>query len=147
MTTRPDPSTQDLPAFPWVQMMNNPNAWALVTQGTAATEPAMRCAARAQLECSSLVGSRIKAWTAIPETLARCRTPVELMQAQVAFWQTAAHDYSTSTRQIMAAWAGMMPNALGEVERANQHDYMTFQEPPKDTSEERRRPGEARRAA
>jgi hypothetical protein len=118
-----------------------------MSQTATAAEPVMRSAARAQLEWSSLVGIRIKAWTAIPEALFRCRTPVDLMQAQMAFWQTAAQDYSAASRHIMAAWASAMPGALGEAggEQAAPRDFITF--PESEDDEDRRHPGAAGRAA
>jgi hypothetical protein len=108
----------------------------------------MRSAARAQLEVSSLVGTRLKAWTAVPEALSRCRTPVDLMQAQIAFWQSAMHDYSTASRQLMVAWATAVPGAFGgaDGEQAAERDFITFPEAA-DENEERRRPGASRRAA
>lgn len=147
MTARQHPSTLNLPFFPWAGLVQNPNSWALVRQSAVAVEPVMRSAARAQLECSSLVGTRLKAWAAIPETLARCRTPVDLMQAQVAFWQTAAQDYTATSRQIMAAWTSAVPGA-GEADgdQAEARDFITFPESG-DETEERRHPGASRRAA
>lgn len=148
MTARQSPSTPDLPFFPWAGLMQNPSGWTLVRQSAAAAEPVMRSAARAQLEVSSLVGTRLKAWATIPETLSRCRTPIDLMQAQMAFWQTAAQDYSAASRHVMAAWASAVPGALADAEgeQGEQRDFLTFPEAA-DESEERRRPGASRRAA
>jgi len=148
MTAQQHPSTPDLPLFPWVGLMQNPGGWALVRQSAAAAEPVMRSTARAQLELSSLVGTRLKAWAGIPETLSRCRTPLDLMQAQMAFWQTAARDYSTASRQVMTAWTSALPGAFAEAdgEQGVPRDFITFPEGAEE-SEERRRPGTSRRAA
>jgi hypothetical protein len=148
MTARQHPSTPDLPYFPWAGFMQNPSGWSFVRQSAVAAEPVMRSAARAQLEVSSLVGTRLKAWTGVPETLSRCRTPVDLMQAQMAFWQAAVHDYTAASRQLMVAWASAMPGAFGgaDGEQAADRDFITFPEAG-DESEERRRPGASRRAA
>lgn len=148
MTAQQHPSTPGLPPFPWVGLMQSPGGWALVRQSAAAAEPAMRSAARAQLELSSLVGTRLKAWAAIPETLSRCRTPLDLMQAQMAFWQTAARDYTTTSQQVMTAWASGLPGAFAEAngEQAVPRDFITFPEAT-DESEERRRPGTSSRRA
>lgn len=148
MTAKQHPSTPDMPLFPWAGLMQNPGGWALFRQSAIATEPAMRNAARAQLEFSSLVGTRLKAWASIPQTLSRCRTPMDLMQAQVAFWQAAAQDYSSTTRQVMGAWASAAaPGAFGDAENGQEaRDFITLPETSGD-EEERRRPGTSRRAA
>ena len=71
------------------------------------------------------------------------------MQAQMAFWQTAMHDYSMASRQLMVAWASAVPGAFGAAENdpaAAERDFITFPEAA-DENEERRRPGASRRAA
>ncbi|MGE0768976.1 MAG: hypothetical protein AB7L90_21245 [Hyphomicrobiaceae bacterium] len=158
MTAQQNPPKLDFPFMPWASFMaipgahepagQVPGAWALLSQSAAAAEPVVRSAARAQLELSSLVGTRVKAWSAIPETLSRCRTPMDLMQAQMAFWQTAARDYSTASRHVMAAWASAVAGGSGEPlgDKVAPRDFITFPETA-DATEERRHPGASRRAA
>ena len=148
MTAQQHPPTPEFPFFPWAGLIQNPSTWALVSQSAVAVEPVMRSAARAQLEFSSLVGTRLKAWSSIPETLARCRTPVDLMQAQMAFWQAAGRDYTTASQHIMAAWASVVPGVFtgADGDQVAPRDFITFPEA-SDENEERRRPGTSRRAA
>jgi len=149
MTERQPPSTPMLPFFPWIGFVNSPNNWALMRQSAVAAEPVMRNAARAQLEMSSLVGTRLRAWAAIPETVARCRTPMDLMQAQVAFWQSAARDYSAVTQHVVGAFTSGLPGPMraADGETGEPRDFLTFPEATVDETEERRRPGTSRRAA
>ena len=150
MTDGHPSTTRDDFAFPWMAIWQGPQFWSAYGSCARATEPVVRSAACAQLEVSSLVGHRMKAWAGIPSTLARCRTPVDLFQAQVAFWQEAGRNYMEASQHVMEAWRGVLPagfaEAVGEAMQAR--DYITFPEPRADAAaEERRRPGETRRAA
>lgn len=139
---------KDNPAFPWMNAWQGPQFWSAFGNCARAGEPVARGAACAQLEMTSLVGNRLRAWSQIPETLSRCRTPVDLLQAQVAFWQEAGRNYTEASQHMMSAWRGMMP-ALGEAkaDRVEPRDYITFPEPKPDAApDERRRPGERRAA-
>lgn len=143
-------SASDPFSAPWASLWQAPQIWAAFGNCARAAEPVARSAACAQLEFTSLVGNRARAWAAIPDTLSRCRTPMDLYQAQFAFWQEAGRNYSEATQRMMGAWRGLLPGALGEAgdEGVLPRDYITFPEPKPDAAgEERRRPGEARRAA
>lgn len=88
-------------------------AWSLLTQSLTAAEPVVRSATRVNLACSTLVAQRMRAWRDIPATLAACRTPIDLMQAQFAFWQTAARHYTETTQTCATAWQSALPLAGG----------------------------------
>lgn len=152
MTERNRPSAQDVPpftssAFPWMDAMQGQNFWTAFSTIARAGEPVARSAARAQFEMSSLVGTRVKAWAGIPETLSRCRTPMDLMLAQAAFWQEAGRDYAEASRHVMTAWSGVLGGYRGGVDadQVEPRDYITF--PESGETEERRHPGASRRAA
>ncbi|MEZ5815844.1 MAG: hypothetical protein R3D44_02025 [Hyphomicrobiaceae bacterium] len=150
MTERHRTSREDKPVFPWAAFMQAPGVWGAVGQTAQTAEPLMRGAARAQLEFSSLVGARMRAWAGIPEALSRCRTPIDLVQAQAAFWQTAARDYGSASRHVMAAWGSMLPGGFRDASSAEvePRDFITFPEASDSADEpERRRPGASRRAA
>jgi hypothetical protein len=93
-------------------------------------EPALKSIGRWNLE---LVGPtrRSQAWLEIPVRLGRCRTPVDVFNEQMKFWQTATADYADGWRRLTAAWGAcaMVPKPNG----AETRDYMTFSEP-KETS-------------
>ncbi len=147
MTERNRPFEQETSPFPWMSAMQGPNFWMAFGNVARAVEPVARSAARAQLEMSSLVGARAKAWSAIPSTLSRCRTPMDLFQAQVAFWQAAGRDYSETSQRVVSAWSAVVASASqASSEVVEPRDYITFPEPSGET-EERRHPGESRRAA
>jgi hypothetical protein len=148
MTERKRANAPEAFPFPWMNTLQGPNYWMTFGNTARAVEPVARSAARAQLELSSLVGTRVKAWTEIPSTLAQCRTPIDLFQAQVAFWQEAGRNYSETTQRVMSAWSGLVASATDAAKAAavEPRDYITFPEPSHE-SEERRHPGESRRAA
>jgi hypothetical protein len=139
MTDKHPRSDVSLPA-PW----NMLGAWA----GT--TEPVLNSAARAGLELSSLAGQRASAYMEIPRTLAACRSPFDLLQAQAAFWQMAGRQYAEAGQRVMAAWQLSMPAAMafGLGGRVDARDFITFPEVHGDEAgEARRHPGGTRRAA
>ncbi|MGE0700936.1 MAG: hypothetical protein AB7O57_17700 [Hyphomicrobiaceae bacterium] len=138
--------------FSWTSPLQAPPFWMAFGSCAKATEPVARNAARIQLEMSSLAGTRMKAWSGIPETLMRCRTPFDLMQAQAAFWQAAGRDYMTAGERVARAWRDARPvagfAAARPDEKVEPRDYITFREPRPDTAgEDRRHPGETRKAA
>jgi len=139
---------QEFSSFPWMNTLQGPNFWMTFGNTARAAEPVARSAARAQLELSSLVGTRVKAWSEIPSTLARCRTPFDLIQAQVAFWQSAGRDYTDASQRVMSAWSGLIATTTGEAspDKVEPRDYITFPEPSYE-AEDRRNPGQSRRAA
>ena len=120
--------------------------------GTCATsvEPLARSAARLNLEASSLVGQRARAYMGIPQTLARCRTPMELFQAQLVFWQEAGRQYAETSQRMAATWQAMLPagQVPGPASASEPRDYITFPDgKPETAPEERRHPGESSRRA
>lgn len=128
-----------------------PAPWMAFGATAGAIEPLMRNAARINLELSSLAGQRAQAYSRIPEALSRCRTPFDLMQAQMAFWQEAGRQYAATGEQIGRAWQSILPmkfGAAGADEASDARDFITFPEEKEDAaSEQRRRPGDGRRAA
>lgn len=91
-------------------------------------EPALKGVGRWNLELIGLMARRSQAWLEIPASLGRCKSPVDLYNEQMRFWQTAAADYADGSRRLAAAWgacAAVMPKLNG----AQPHDYITFAEP------------------
>jgi len=150
MTERHRSSAEAAGPFAWMSAMPTPPFWTAFGACAKAAEPVARSAARAQLEMSSLVGTRAKAWAAIPQTLAHCRTPVDLLQAQMAFWQEAGRNYADASQHVLAAWGNAATGGFGTApaERVERRDFITFPEPkPEPVADDRRHPGDQRRAA
>ncbi|MDX2155882.1 MAG: phasin family protein [Hyphomicrobiaceae bacterium] len=127
-----------------------PAVWTMLGNCVGFVEPLARNAARVNLEVSSLAGQRAMAYVAIPQTLTSCRTPMDVVQAQMAFWQEAGRQYATAGQRIMDAWRQALPANLakGFPVPGELRDYITFPEPKSDeAAEDRRRPGDTRRAA
>jgi hypothetical protein len=129
--------------------MQQPFFWSMFNTCASALEPMARNVARANLEITSLAGQRATAYMAIPQTLAQCRTPFDLIKAQTAFWQEAGRQYASATQRLMATWQAALPfDPARAGAEAEARDYITFPEPRPDVAaEDRRRAGEARRAA
>jgi hypothetical protein len=51
-------------------------------------------------ECVRLVNRRTKAWLEIPASLSRCKTPLDVFNEQLKFWQQMGQDYAEGNRQI-----------------------------------------------
>lgn len=115
-----------------------------------AAEPMTRAVACSSLEMSSLAGKRMSAYAAIPETLRRCQSPVDLVREQFMFWAVARDHYAEAAEQILGAWRGAMTLGApgGPGESAERRDYITFPEAKADAApEDRRSAGGSRRAA
>ncbi len=69
---------------------------AAMEQATAAT----KSLARAQLEVMGLAVRRAQAYMQVPTQLARCRTPRDLADEQMAFWRTAMEHYIGSSHRV-----------------------------------------------
>ena len=102
---------------------------AAIEQASAATKNV----ARAQLEVMGLAVRRAQAYMQVPTQLARCRTPRDVADEQMAFWRTAMEQYIGSSHRLMEAWTGMVPAmcALGGNGRAapgeqRERDYISF---------------------
>ena len=50
-----------------------------------------------------LVNRRTKAWLEIPASLSRCKTPLDVFNEQLKFWQQMGQDYAEGTRQVATA--------------------------------------------
>ncbi|WP_072395021.1 phasin family protein [Hyphomicrobium sp. CS1GBMeth3] len=85
----------------------------------------MKAAARSQLEWLGLINRRAQAYMQAPGRLAHCRTPHDLVNEQMAFWRTAAEQYSDSYRKIFEAWASPDVGINGRTAAA-QRDYINF---------------------
>lgn len=91
-----------------------------------------KSAARVQLELMGLAVRRTQAYMQVPTQLARCRTPQDFANEQMAFWRTAMEQYIGSSHRLMEAWTGMVPPmcALGANGRASsterERDYISF---------------------
>ena len=104
-------------------------------------EPAIKGVAAGTSSCSVCwLGARRRGWRCLPG-LMQCKTPVDLVNEQVRFWQSAAADYTEGSRRLSAAWGACaaMPKLNGTLPR----DYMTFAEP-KDAAQQ---PSADRKAA
>jgi hypothetical protein len=102
---------------------------AAMAQASAATKNV----ARAQLEIMGLAVRRAQAYMQVPTQLARCRTPRDVADEQMAFWRTAMEHYIGSSHRVMEAWSGMVPAmwGLGGNGRAapgdqRERDYISF---------------------
>jgi hypothetical protein len=89
--------------------------------------------ARVQLELMGLATRRAQAYMQVPTQLARCRTPRDVADEQMAFWRTAMEHYVGSSHRLMEAWTGMVPAmcALGGTGRGatgeqRERDYINF---------------------
>ena len=94
--------------------------------------------------------TRMRAYASIPQRVAMCRTPFDLLQAQAEFWQEAGRQYADATRHVMEAWQSLVPQLSGGAvpDTVEPRDYITFPEAqqPDVAGEQRRQPG-GRRAA
>ena len=89
-------------------------------------EPATVALGRFNLELMTLSLRRAQAWLEVPARLGRCRTPADLAQAQVHFWQTAGAQYAEGSQRLLATLmsAGLASQAaLGRDARAPR-DYI-----------------------
>ena len=68
-------------------------------------EPALKGVGHWNLELIGLTTRRSQAWLEIPARLGQCKTPVDVYNEQMRFWQTAAADYADGSRRLVAAWS------------------------------------------
>ncbi len=123
--------------------------WATADTVARVIEPSARAMACTNLEMTSLVGHRLRAYAGIPETLRQCRSPIDVVQAQIAFWQEAGDHYKSATEHILTAWSSILMQGHGaEPASARHRDVLFVSEGSGAANElERRRPGDDRRAA
>lgn len=121
------------PAFgPWQNMMQA--MFGGMDNATQGSEPAIKGLARLNLEMVALANRRAQAYLEIPQRLGRCRTPQDLVGEQMRFWQTAAEQYSETTRKALSIWTSMAPavpafKAPMKTAAVQERDYITFPEP------------------
>lgn len=93
-------------------------------------EQMMRGFTRGQLESQQLLARRAQAYLELPGRMSQCRTPQDLMQEQMRFWQTAFQQYSESSRRILSAWSQPTPapktDGRAEERPKQQRDYLSF---------------------
>ena len=114
--------------FPGPNMMTG--YWGMFNAYVGSMEPLARNAARVNCELTSLAGQRASAYLTIPEQLSRCRTPQDIFQAQMAFWQQAQKHYVEATGRMMAVWRDTS-EAVAEQSAGLvvPRDFITFPEP------------------
>ncbi|HZA01876.1 MAG TPA: hypothetical protein VE665_06300 [Hyphomicrobiaceae bacterium] len=96
-------------------------------------EPWVKAVAGSGLELLSLMSQRAQAYLELPTSVGNCRSPQDLVDQQVRFWQTALRQYGESSQRAMNAWATSM-SLLGGVltpftpAAQPERDYITFPE-------------------
>ena len=103
-------------------------------------EPALKGAGRWNLELVGLMTKRSREWLELPTRLSACKSPVDVMNAHMRFWQTAASQYADASHRLAAAFGacGVMPylnGAWGGETAARTRDYITFPEPKESVAE------------
>jgi hypothetical protein len=113
-----------------------------------ASAPIVKAAMRFNMELMSLTGRRMRAYLDLPSTLGRCRSPQDLAAEQMRFWQTAARDYTDSSRNAMEAWGSLLSSGvhLGNGAAPMDRDFMDFNEA-RDDEAPARKQASSRRAA
>lgn len=93
-------------------------------------EPAMKGLGRFNLELAGLMTSRARAWLEIPARLSQCKTPQDLINEQLRFWQTAASQYAVGSHRLFATLGvSGVPNLLNGDGRQGPHrDLISFPE-------------------
>lgn len=112
-------------------------------------EPWLRAVARGNLEVFTLMSRRAQAYVELPTRLSQCRTPQDVANEQMRFWQTMTRQYAESSQRIVGAWLDVAQQA-GRRTRGNgaekKRDYITFPEP-EETRAANRTGGPAERRA
>ncbi|MFA5948986.1 MAG: phasin family protein [Hyphomicrobium sp.] len=83
---------------------------------------AFKAAARCQLEMLGLANRRAQAYLEYPSRLARCRTPQDVLEQQIGFWQNTIEQYLESVAHVTEIWAEVIPASGANPER----DYIDF---------------------
>jgi len=92
-------------------------------------EPAALGLSRYNLELMTLALRRTQAWLEQPARLAKARTPQDIMNEQVRFWQTASADYAESSQRLLSAlFAAAAPAGVRPGEGQAVRDYMAVAE-------------------
>jgi hypothetical protein len=114
-------------------------------------EPWFKAMASSGLELMSLMSRRAQAYMEIPNCIGHCRTPQDIVDEQMRFWQTAFRQYAESSQRAVSAWTNAMSLPSGFVAlwapaAKPERDLITFPEPkeavsgtePKKKEDERR---------
>jgi len=91
-------------------------------------EPWFWAAARGNLEVFTLATRRAQAYVELPVRLSQCRTPKELADEQMRFWQNMTQQYAECSQKVMRIWTDLAQNGSRRG-RSAQRDYITFPEP------------------
>jgi len=81
-----------------------------------------KASARSQLEMLGFTNRRAQAYLEFPSRLARCRTPQDILEQQIGFWQNTVEQYLESVAHVTEIWAGMVPARGANPDR----DYIDF---------------------
>lgn len=85
----------------------------------------LKAAVRCQLEVMGYLNRRTQALLQAPTRFSSCRSPQDVLNEQMAFWQTAAEQYAETSRRIADAWAGVSSGTSAEKSTAVR-DYIDF---------------------
>jgi len=97
-----------------------------------AYDPFLKGVARTQIEMLGFFNRRAQAYMQMPGRLAYCRTPQDLLTAQLQFWRSAYDDYVESASRVTHALTSLgTPNVAALATEGAQaaHDYIAFPEP------------------
>jgi hypothetical protein len=97
-------------------------------------EPTLKGVGRCNLELFSLMTKRSREWLEIPTRLGRCKTPLDVVNVQMRFWQTATAQYADASHRLAAAFGACavvpyLNGAWGGETVQRTRDYITFPEP------------------
>jgi hypothetical protein len=112
-------------------------------------------------EMTACANRRAQAYLDLPNRIARCKSPQDLMSEQLRFWQNAARDYAEAGQRMVESLSGSATAAQRKVPTAQQilagkgaaaarepRDMVTFRDPPAAGQAEGRNPdGSPRRVA
>jgi hypothetical protein len=107
---------------------------AMWTTAAQTYEPALKSVARSNMELMTLANRRAQAAMDLPAKLAACKSPVEVVNAQFDFWQTAAKQYAEASTRYWDNMRGMAG------QNAGWNPMAMFGQPPKADDNEKRRP-------
>jgi len=85
-------------------------------------------AGRYNLELFGLMTRRTRAWLEVPTRLSQCRTPNDLVNEQLRFWQAAVQDYADGAKRLALAFSSFAAPGLdgrGTVATSTR-DYLGF---------------------
>ena len=63
-----------------------------------------RALAQTNVEMIGLVGRRSRAYLDLPNHIAECRTPQQILEQQARFFQEMLNDYQTTNERVMNCW-------------------------------------------